>query len=213
MKANERMKQRRIELGLTLEQVGNYVGVSKSTVRKWETGYISNMRRDKIAKLSQILQLSPLELVDDSLAPEKEAYSPLPSNVINYPEPGKVPLVGQIACGEPILAEQNIEEYVDLPKHIKADYALLCKGDSMIDLGIRDGAIVYIRSGVRVENGQVAAVSIDDDEATLKRFYRNDDIVTLVAANSRIAPKTFAGEEISRLRILGLAVAYTQTVE
>ena len=65
MKANDRIRERRLELGLTLEQVGDYVGVSKSTVRKWETGFISNMRRDKIAKLAQILKLSPLELVDD----------------------------------------------------------------------------------------------------------------------------------------------------
>lgn len=65
MKANDRIRNRRLELGLTLEQVGDYVGVSKSTVRKWETGFISNMRRDKIAKLAHILKLSPLELVDD----------------------------------------------------------------------------------------------------------------------------------------------------
>lgn len=87
------------------------------------------------------------------------------------PKTKKVPLIGTIACGTPILAVENIECDVDMPENIRADFALRCKGDSMIDAHIYDGDIVYIRKQPIVDNGEIAAVIIDD-EATLKRFYR-----------------------------------------
>lgn len=125
----------------------------------------------------------------------------------------KVPLVGQIACGTPILAEQNITDYVDLPGHIRADFALTCKGESMIGAGIRDGDVVYIRQQAEVENGQIAAVMVGDEEATLKRFYLEDGVIQLVSENPTIPPKVFIGEAISQIRVVGLAVAYTHIIE
>lgn len=138
---------------------------------------------------------------------------PLPSNVVPIPQTSKVPLVGQIACGAPILAEENITDYVDLPGHIRADYALTCKGDSMINAGIRDGDIVYIRQQEEVENGQIAAVLVDEDEATLKRFYFDGSMIQLVAENPRIPPLVYTGDNASRVRVIGLAVAYTHIIE
>lgn len=142
--------------------------------------------------------------------------TPLPSNVVPLQPMRKVPLLGRIACGTPILAEQNIEDYIDLPGHIHADYALTCQGDSMINAGILDGDVVYIREQPEVENGQIAAVQVEgefDSEATLKRFYFDGNVIQLIAENPRTPPKSFSGPDISRIRVLGLAVAYTHILD
>ena len=99
--------------------------------------------------------------------------------------------------------------YIDLPGHIRADFALTCKGDSMINAGIRDGDIVYIRKQETLDNGQIAAVLIDGEEATLKRFYYVNGMVSLNAENPSYSPMVFVGEEAAAIRILGLVVGYT----
>lgn len=111
------------------------------------------------------------------------------------------------------MAEQNVADYVDLPSHIRADFALTCKGESMIGAGIRDGDVVYIRQQEEVENGQIAAVMVGDEEATLKRFYLENGVIQLVAENPTIPPKVFIGESIEQIRVVGLAVAYTHVIE
>ena len=135
-----------------------------------------------------------------------------PHNITPLPEMKKIPLVGQIACGLPILAEENIEDYIDLPTHIHADYALTCKGESMINAGIQDGDVVYIRKQAEVENGQIAAVRVDCEDATLKRFYYDGSAVQLIAENPKFPPQVFAGENINRIKVIGLAVAYTHVI-
>ena len=124
----------------------------------------------------------------------------------------KIPLIGRIACGEPILAVQNIEAYIDLPRQIHADFALTCRGDSMVNAGIQDGDVVYIREQPTVDNGQIAAVMVGDEEATLKRFYHTEDSVRLVAENPTFPTLSFFGEEMSQIRVIGLAVAYTHAL-
>ena len=202
MNIGKLINKRRLELKLTLEEVGNAVGVAKSTVKKWEDGYISNMRRDKISKLAQVLDLNPVSLItgvenSDNITPLPNMYS--------------IPLLGTIACGEPITAAENIEDYVSAPEHIKADFALRCQGDSMIDARILDGDIVYIHQQPSVENGEIAAVLLGD-EATLKRVYISADTVTLMPANQKYSPLVYSGEEINEIRILGKAVAFTSAV-
>ena len=202
------LKQRRKELGLTLLQIADAVGVTEATVQRWESGSIKSVRYEKLGKLADVLKVPPAALMGWDDTP-----SALPSNVVPLRPMGKVPLVGQIACGVPILAEENITDYVDLPGHIRADYALTCMGDSMVGAGIRDGDIVYIRQQEEVENGQIAAVVIDGDEATLKRFYYADGVVTLIPENSACAPRTYVGDAISSVRVIGLAVAYTHAID
>lgn len=121
-------------------------------------------------------------------------------------------IIGTIACGTPILAEQNIECDVDIPEHIHADFALRCKGDSMINARIYDGDIVYIRSQPEVENGEIAAVEIDG-EGTLKRVYMFPDQVVLQAENPRYEPRVYKGEQLADLRILGKAVGFTAQIQ
>lgn len=202
----QRIKKLRQDRGLTLEQVAEVVGVGKSTVRKWETGMIANMRRDKIADLAKALGTTPAYLMGWE-------ESTIPENIIPVPEMRQIPLIGTIACGQPILAEENIEEYIDIPKHIKADYALTCKGDSMINARIFDGDIVYIRKQDRVETGEIAAVLIEG-EATLKRFYLYPEkqMLILKAENPKYEDYIFVGSEIEQLRILGKAIAFTGSV-
>lgn len=134
-----------------------------------------------------------------------------PEGCIPMPEMRKIPLVGTIACGEPILAEGNIEEYIDIPKHVKADFALACKGDSMINARIFDGDIVYIRKQDTVENGEIAAVLIDGD-ATLKRVKIHPDRIILEPENPMYDPFVYRGEEMNTVRILGKAVAFTSSI-
>ena len=147
-----------------------------------------------------------------SLDPEPQSTSiPLPTNIIPMPETRRIPLVGAIACGEPILAEENIEEYINIPKDLAGDFALTCRGDSMINARIFDGDIVYIRQQDTVENGEIAAVLIDG-EATLKRVRLFDDHISLEPENPMYKPFVYWNEEMNTIRILGKAVAFTSAV-
>ena len=199
------MRTRRQELGLTLEEVGDYVGVGKSTVRKWEHGDIENMKRDKIALLSKILKLSPLTFITG------EVEYGTPDNIIPLPKMKKIPLLGTIACGEPILATENIEALINADENLNADFALRCKGDSMINARIFDGDIVYIREQPDVEDGEIAAVLIGE-EATLKRVYKYPSKVVLRPENPLYDDMIYSKEEMNEVRILGKAVAFLSAV-
>ena len=206
MEIGKILKQRRLELKLTLEEVGNAVGVGKSTVKKWEDGYIANMKRDKIASLAKILQISPATIMGLEMQNNYEY-----SNIIPLPNMNRIPLLGNIACGEPILAEENIECDIDIPEDITADFALRCKGDSMIEARILDGDVVYIKQQPTVNNGEIAAVLIGE-EATLKKVYLSGDTLTLLACNSSYEPFVYSGSDLENIRILGKAVGFTSKI-
>lgn len=210
MEIRDILKARRTELGLTQLDVANAVGVSEATVSRWESGDIANMKRSRIAALASVLKISPSIIMGWNENPEIR----LPSDDIIIPMPTmrKIPLVGSIACGTPILAEENCEGEVDVPDHVRADFALRCKGDSMINARIFDGDIVYIRQQEAVEHGEIAAILIDD-EATLKRVYIYDDCISLEAENPQYRPMVYRGEEMNNIRILGKAVAFTSVVQ
>ena len=205
MNIGDIMRVRRQELGLTLEEVGDYVGVGKSTVRKWEHGDIENMKRDKIALLSKILKLSPLTFITG------EVEYGTPDNIIPLPKMKKIPLLGTIACGEPILAAENIEALINADENLNADFALRCKGDSMINARKFDGDIVYIREQPDVEDGEIAAVLIGE-EATLKRVYKYPSKVVLRPENPLYDDMIYSKEEMNEVRILGKAVAFLSAV-
>ena len=196
---NDALSKRRKELGLTLGDVARFVGVSTGTVSRWETGEIDNMRRDRIAALAKILQVSPLCVMG---LDDEDAF---PNNVV--PIKGKpIPLLGRIAAGIPIYAEENIEGYEYLQSGVQADFCLKVQGDSMINAGIHTGDIVFVRQQPTVEEGEIAAVLVDD-EATLKRFYRHGDAVELRPENSQYKSMFFTAKNCGRFQILGKAVA------
>lgn len=146
----------------------------------------------------------------DDVPCERTGYQKLPPNTMPMPDRRPLPIIGDIACGTPILADENIRGYAQVPSHIKADFCLRCKGDSMKDLRIMDGDIVYICKQPAVNNGQVAAVRIGD-EATLKRvlYYPDRGILVLKAANSAYEDMIYTGEELNEIEIVGLAVGFT----
>lgn len=208
---------RRKELGLTLEQIGNAVGVSKSTVKKWETGFIANIKRDKISKLANVLQINPVILINGNIDNVSEQNYVLDlSNRFDNISPVRLkrfPMLGEIACGEPIYAAEDKKSYVMADMDIHADFCLIAKGDSMINARICDGDIVFIREMPIVENGEIAAVIIDD-EATLKRwyYYKEDNKLMLVADNPKYAPLVYMNEELNMIRCLGKAVYFTSAL-
>lgn len=206
----QKIKDLRISQNLTLEQVANEVGVGKSTVRKWETGMIANMRRDKIASLAKALHTTPAYLMGWIDEPHREITV---DNLFRI-ETKQFPLLGNIACGEPIFAEQNFEAYVEAGANVHADFCLRAKGDSMIGARIQDGDIVFIKKQTMVDNGEIAAVLIDD-EATLKRVHYDQEsgVLQLFAENPKYKTMRFTGEELDHIRILGKAVAFQSDVK
>ena len=201
----ERIKEARKLRGMTQTELAEKIGMKFSAIHKYENGLVVNLKRDTIAALADALDVSPawLMCMDDTPI--------LPSNIIPMPAMRKVPLVGSIACGTPILAEENLDGTVEAPDHVRADFALRCKGDSMINARIFDGDIVYIRQQESVEHGEIAAVLIGD-EATLKRVYIYDDCISLEAENPQYKPMVYRGEEMNNIRILGKAVAFTSVI-
>ena len=205
------LKARRQELGLTQNEVAAHVGVSEATVSRWESGDIASMRQSRIASLAAILRLDPAVIVgmtESSVAAAVQAQDrTLPANLLPLPKVRPLPLVGAIACGSPTLATENIEEYLQIPENVPADFCLKCKGDSMINARIFDGDIVLIHEQPDVDNGEIAAVLIGE-EATLKRVYKYQGRIELRAENPLYPPLNFEGTELSRIRILGKAVAF-----
>ena len=188
--------------GITQAELAGIMGVAASSVSAWCNGE-KMPRMDKVEWIARYFNVMKTELLEDVS---------LPNNISLIHKMKKVPLIGNIACGTPILAEENITDYIDLPGHIRADYALTCRGDSMINAGIRDGDVVYIRKQEAVENGQIAAVLVGDDEATLKRFYLMDGKITLNAENPAYPPMVYVGEEIRAVHVIGLAIAFTHVI-
>jgi len=188
-------------------------GIPKSALQRYATGETEKIPLERLEKIAAALHVETAWLLGWAEKPNSSVFRPLtrkkiPVGFEKLPETELAPLVGDIACGLPILAEENIETYVDVPKGKGIDFCLTCKGDSMEDLGIFDGDTVFIRQQPKVENGEIAAVRIGD-EATLKRFYFTGDTVMLMPANARYAPLIFRGEEINEIHIEGKAVGFT----
>ena len=216
MTIGDRIRATRLARGIAQIDLANSTHISKQTLYKYENNVVTNIPSDKIELLSKYLDVTPAYLMGwEEKRGETTDARPLPSNIMPMPKMVKKPLLGTIACGTPILAVENIETEVDVPDGIKCDFVLRCKGDSMIDARIYDGDLVYLRQQEEVENGEIAAILIDDgceSEATLKRVYLEADRITLVPENRRYQPFVYVREEMNRVRIIGKAVAFTSMV-
>lgn len=211
----KRIKDLRTSQGMTLEQVAEKVGVGKSTVRKWETGLIANMRRDKIAALADALNTSPMYLMgwSDEINPAPALDLSKFDNI--YPvKLKKFPLLGEIACGKPIFANEDRESYILAGSDIHADFCLRAKGDSMVNARILDGDIVFIRKQDMVDNGEIAAVAIGDD-VTLKRvfYHPEQDLLILKAENTKYQDMIYTQNQLEQIYILGKAIAFQSDVK
>ena len=201
----ERIRDAREARKMSQEELGRACKTTKQTIYKYESGLVTNIPLDRLEAIADALGVSSAYLAG------WDTMSSGAQNMISVPEMERVPLVGAIACGTPTLAEQNVEGSVDMPEHIRADFALRCKGDSMINARIYDGDIVYIRQQEEVEHGEIAAVLVDD-AATLKRVYLYDDHIILEAENPQYRPMVYWGEEMNGIKILGKAIAFTSAV-
>ena len=197
---SRRILQRRLELGLSQEELAQRMGYrSKSSITKLEKG-VNDIPQSKVEEFAAALETTPAWLMGlENTAFVPPGFEPLPEMV-------RVPLVGSIACGSPITAEQNIECYIGVPAAWHADFALTCHG-SMAPTSC-DGDIVCIRCQPEVEQGEIAAVRIGD-EATLKHFHRQGDTVMLLADNAAVCPPMiYAGPQLNEIQIEGRAVGF-----
>lgn len=210
-----RIKQVRLEKGLVQKDIADQVGVAISTIQRYENGAYDRPKLPVVQAIARALDVDPAWLVGK--IDEQRSYydDSLPSNVTRIPPLRSIPLIGNIACGTPILAAQNIEANIFLPETVNADYALRCKGDSMTGADILDGDIVYIRQDADVINGQIYAVMIGEGEvteATLKHVYQTPDTLTLTADNPAYPPMIYQGEQLAMVRIIGKAVGFTRKI-
>ena len=200
---------RRTELGITQKEVADFVGVSEATVSRWESGHIDNMRRDRIAALSKILRLSPLAImgIDDT-----DLSSRLPNMVPIDARTFRVPIVGRVAAGRPIVADEEIIGYEYIDNKYSKDgheyFGLRIVGKSM-EPTIMDGDIVIVRRQNYVENGEIAIVLIDGEEATAKEVKESADGITLIGHNAAVyTPHFYSAQEVKKLpiRIIGRVI-------
>ena len=213
MKLGDLIREYREAHDLSQRQFANQCDLSNGYISILEKGINPSTGKPVTPTLPQLKKLADGMRITLSELFERADDMPIDigTNILPMPEMRKVPLLGAIACGEPILAQENIEDYVKIPKDMPGDFALTCKGDSMINARIFNGDIVYIRQQDTVENGEIAAVLIDS-EATLKRVRLFDDHIVLEPENPMYPPKSFWYEEMNSIRILGKAVAFTSAV-
>ena len=204
-----RIRNRREELGLSQDELGKRLGYkSRSSINKIELDQRS-LTQSKIKAIADALETTPSYIMGWNEPDVKLDEEDLKFFDNLFPiETKKFPLLGNIACGKPIFADEQFEAYVEAGANIKADFCLRAKGDSMIGARIYDGDIVFIHKQEMVDDGEIAADLIDD-EATLKRVYydQENNVIQLFAENPQYKTMRFVGEELNHIRILGKAVA------
>ena len=208
MLANK-LREMRKEKGLTLETLAEKLGTSRQTIHRYENGTISNIPPEKVMLLAEALDTTPSKL----MGWENEVKSVTGYENILPITIKRLPILGEISCGKPIYAEEEHENYIAADADLDADFCLKANGDSMIGARIFDGDIVFIRSQQSVDNGDIAAVIIND-EATLKRvyFYPEEGKLILSPENPKYSPLVYLGEELNQINILGKAVAFQSRV-
>ena len=200
---SDNLRALRKERGLSQAALAAALGLAKSTISMYENG----QRQPEFEVEEAIADYFNVNL--DYL--RGRGAERLPGNIVPLPPVGTVPLIGTIACGAPILATENIEDMVPAPGCVQADFALRCRGDSMINARIFDGDLVYIHQQETVEDGEIAAVLIDD-EATLKRVHLYPDHIVLEPENPQYRPLTYWEQDMSKVRILGRATYFISPV-
>lgn len=211
MDIGKMINQRRTELKLTLEQVGQAVGVGKSTVKKWEDGYISNMRRDKIALLAKVLKMNPVSFITGEFKEEEDQAIPLPqTNVFMRP------VYDSISAGFGVIAQDvpvdYMPTYITCPSEQDKYIWINVHGDSMSPL-IDDGSKILVKKQSSVDSGQIAAVLVDDEEAVVKKVLYNDNTVELHSVNPYYPPRVFKNNDITRVQILGLVKEVSKALQ
>lgn len=205
-----KIRELRNKQSISQKELAMILGVPSNTFNQWENGK-REPDYEMLKRIADFFNVSTDYLIGREEKKETSFLNEI-SDIVPI-EKKKIPLLGEIACGKPIYAEEDFEGYVQCGTDIAADFALICKGDSMINARILDGDTVFIRKQSIVEDGEIAAVVIDN-EATLKRFYldRENNTVTLVAENPRYKPLVYKDEELNSIYVLGKAVAFQSEI-
>ena len=199
--------------GMRAVELARLTGLSKARISQYTNG-IYVPKADAMHKLARALEVSDLWLEGYDVSMERSA-----GNIPNYPdifpiERRRIPVLGEIACGKPILTDEEHDSFVMSGTNLDADFCLRAKGDSMIGARIQDGDIVFIKKSDMVANGEIAAVVIEN-EATLKRvyYYPEKSKLILTPENPKYEPLVFMGPELDEIHILGKAVAFQSEIK
>ena len=208
------LKKLREDAHLSQEQLADIIGVSKSTIGMYEQGKRMPNTNTILKDLASYFGVSIDYLVGfqsdlETLSAEDNTRFGL-HPVVRH----RIPMLGKIACGEPIMCEEEYETFADAGTNIDADFCVIAQGDSMINARIFDGDVVFVRQQEMVENGEIAVVIVNDNEVTLKRFFYYPELnqVVLQPENPAYRPMVYMNEELSHIRVLGKAVAFTSSV-
>ena len=210
----ERMRTTMALRGVSQADIVNHTGIGKSSISTYLTGEYEPKQRN-LHKIADALNVDPgwLMGLDIPMEPSARIASTddsLPFNLLPIRRK-RIPLLGKIAAGVPIYADEDHEAYVAVDHDLRCDFALKVAGDSMVNARIQDGDVVFLREQPDVNDGEIAAVIVDDS-ATLKRVYHIPGGVNLVAENPKYPPMVFTRENSDSIRILGKAVAFQSYV-
>lgn len=193
---SKNLKKYMEENNINNKELATILNVSESTVGKWLLKK-SVPRMGVIEKISNYFNIEKSELIEN-----KNDLSNIPGIKI-IKKFVTVPLLGEIACGEPIFCNQNYDNLFQIDEDLaQPDFSLTARGDSMIDVGIHDGDIVFFRNTPLVENGKIAAVIIDNT-TTLKRFFKSEHEIILQPENKEYSPIIIREDDGQEVRVLG----------
>ena len=202
------IKKLRLQMQWSQDELAKRAGYTdRSSIAKIEKGQV-DLPQSKILLFADIFRVTPGELMgNDGI---DDILSRIPN--IHPVTTRRFPVLGSVSCGEPKFMDEEIDVSVDASEEIKADFVLRAKGDSMIGARINDGDLVFVRKQDTVENGEIAVVAIDD-EATLKRFYKYDELIVLRAENPAYKDQEYRPEQAHEIRVLGKAVSFQSVVK
>lgn len=195
------------ETELSYGELSKLTGIPKSALQRYATGETEKIPIDRLEAIAKAVNVSAQYL----MGWEESNNIDLTQYDLKPVETKKFPMLGEIACGEPIMCDQKYETVIEANASINADFCLLAKGDSMINARIFDGDVVFIKTQPIVNNGEIAAVIIDNT-ATLKRIYINSDRIILHPENPMYRDLIYEKEEMNNVRILGKAVAFQSII-
>ena len=213
----KRIRFQRESLRITQEELAKKLGYkNKSSIAKIEIGE-NDIPQSKVVAFANALNTTVAYLMGlvDNANSSSDYIDDLVSKHpdIHRIEKRSFPMLGTVACGKPIMADQQYDSFILADADIDADYCLTASGDSMINARIFDGDIVFVKKQDMVDNGDIAVVIIDDD-VTLKRvfYYPETQTLRLQAENPQYKPFVFTGEELEHVHILGKAVFFQSMV-
>lgn len=207
--AKTRLKMLREDLGMRQKEFAQRFGIDESTYSRYESAKsssIKTMPHSLIADISKTYSLNPAWLMGYQ---NVEKY-------VNFEEASnktkRIPVLGSIAAGAPIFAQEELTGYEIVPDKEHVDFCLRVKGDSMVGARIFDGDVVFIRMQPDVEHGEVAAVIVDGEDATLKRVFKADNTIILHPENPAYRDLVFSGKDAKQVKIIGKAVSFKSEV-